>query len=185
MKLIILSSLVLLGFVTNIHGQNFINIPKEGKIHFFSSTPLENIEAKSVGANSIINTTTDSIIFSVPITTFKFPNSLMEEHFNENYLESDKYPKATLRGKINEKLDFKKDGINKVTTNCNVTIHGVTKQYAIPGTLTIKGDEIHLVSKFDVKLADHKIDVPKLVMQKISESIAVDVDFLYKPYVKK
>jgi len=185
MKNLISSAVLILVFAVNANAQIYRSKEKLGKIHFFSSTPMENIEASTNTANSLLNPTNDTVKFSVTITSFKFPNSLMQEHFNENYLESEKFPKATLMGKINEKIDYKKDGVNKVTANCNVTMHGVTKLYTLAGTLTIKGDELHLVSKFDVKLVDHKIEVPKLVMQKISESISIDVDFTYAPFVKK
>jgi len=146
---------------------------------------MENIEAKSDVATSLIFTETDSIKFSVPITSFQFEKSLMQEHFNENYMESSKFPKASLRGKINEKIDFKKDGEHKVTATCICTIHGISKPYSLIGTISVKNNEVILKSKFDVKLTDHNIDVPKLVVKNISENIAVNVEFIYAPYVKK
>ena len=185
MKYFFLTISIFFLFVNVTNAQIFKNKEKCGKIHFFSSTPMENIEAKSMAATSLINTSDDSIRVNIPITTFEFKNSLMQEHFNENYLESSKFPKAYLRGKLNEKIDFKKDGIYKVEANCNLTIHGVLKNYVMSGTINIKGDEVHLVSKFEVKLTDHKIEVPRLVIQKIAESILVDVDIIYNPFVKK
>jgi polyisoprenoid-binding protein YceI len=169
----------------SIFAQIYKNKDKAGKVHFFSATPMENIEANTNTAISIINTSTDSVNFRIQISSFQFKNSLMQSHFNENYMESEKFPTASLRGKINEQIDYKKDGTYKVTANCNVTIHGITKPYQMSGTITIKGSEIQLISKFDVKLVDHKIEVPKLVMSKIAENIAVDVDFTYIPFVRK
>jgi hypothetical protein len=185
MKSIKLSFALLLLSCCSIFAQIYKNKDKGGKVHFFSATPMENIEANTNAAISIINTSTDSINFRIQITTFQFKNSLMQEHFNENYMESSKYPLAIMKGKINEKIDFKKDGTYKVTANCNITVHNVMKPYLLNGTLTIKNGEVQLLSKFDIKLVDHKIEVPKLVMSKIAESIAVDVDFTYIPFVRK
>jgi polyisoprenoid-binding protein YceI len=185
MKAIQITITFLLISTCSIFGQIYKNKDKGGKVHFFSATPMENIEANTNTAISIINTSTDSINVRIQITSFQFKNSLMQDHFNENYLESEKYPTASLKGKINEKIDFKKDGTYKVTANCNVTIHGVLKPYLLTGTITVKNGEVQLISKFDVKLVDHKIEVPKLVMSKIAESIAIDVDFTYIPFVRK
>lgn len=185
MKYIFLSISFAFLFFNNVGAQIFKSKEKLGKIHFFSSTPAENIEAKSTLCTSLINSSDDSIRINIPITSFEFKNSLMQEHFNENYMESAKFPKALMRGKIIDKVDYKKDGVYKVSCNCNITIHGVTKNYTLTGSITVKGDEVHLISKFDVKLVDHNIEVPKLVMSKIAESIAVDVDILYTPFVKK
>lgn len=185
MKGLIFTLALLCVSTQSIFAQIYKNKDKGGKVHFFSATPMENIEANTNTSISIINTLTDSINVRIQITSFQFKNSLMQSHFNENYMESEKFPTASLKGKINEKIDYKKDGTYKVTANCNVTIHGVTKPYQLSGTITVKGSDVQLLSKFDVKLVDHKIEVPKLVMSKIAESIAVDVDFTYIPFVRK
>jgi hypothetical protein len=154
-------------------------------INFFSETPMENIDAKSVLGSSLINTMTDSIAFRVPISSFQFEKSLMQEHINDNYMESSKYPNGTFRVKINEKIDFKKDGVHKVTCTGKLLIHGVEQLRTIPGTLTIKGDDVALDSQFLVKLVDHRIDVPKVVFEKIAENIKVTVKAAYASYVPK
>jgi hypothetical protein len=158
---------------------------KMGHVHFFSSTPMENIEANTKTAASILNSTNDSIMVRININTFEFEKSLMQEHFNENYMETPKFPYSILRGKIQEKIDYTKDGTHNVSCNANLTVHGVTKPYILKGTLAIKNSEIQLTSKFDIKLKDHNIEVPKLVLKNIAESIAVDVDIHYAPFVKK
>jgi polyisoprenoid-binding protein YceI len=161
------------------------SVDKQGKLSFFSSTPVEDIDAHSESATSIINTVTDSVIVKVRINSFQFKNALMQEHFNENYLESEKYPYAVFRGKINEHAVLATEGTSKVTSNGILTMHGVEKNTKMEGSLTKKGDEISLQSSFKVKLSDHKIDVPKLVMTKIAEEIACKAEITYLPYKKK
>ena len=109
----------------------------------------------------------------------------MQEHFNENYMESAKYPNAKFSGKINEKVDYTKNGEYKVTCTGTLTIHGVAQPTTISGTLKINEGKVHLDSKFAVKLKDFKIEVPKLVFQNIAESIDVTMTATYSPYVKK
>ncbi len=109
----------------------------------------------------------------------------MQEHFNENYMETPKYPNASFRGKINEKIDYKKDGVYKVTCTGKLNMHGVDQLRTIDGTITVKGNEVVLDSQFFVKTVDHKIDVPKVVFEKIAENIKVTVNAKYAPYVKK
>jgi polyisoprenoid-binding protein YceI len=168
-----------------LQAQVWKNKEKMGKIHFFSSTPMENIEAKSQTASSILNSKTDSVLFLVVISSFEFPNALMQEHFNENYMESNLYPKAMFRGKMKEDIDFTKDGEYTCTAAGNLTLHGISKPYTVTGKFTVKGGEVRLVAKFNIKLADHDVKVPKLVTEKIAQEIATDVDVTYAPYVKK
>jgi polyisoprenoid-binding protein YceI len=154
-------------------------------ISFFSTTPVENIDATNTSCSSLLNTATDSVLFKVPNAAFVFPKSLMQEHFNENYMETPKYPNSTFRGKINEKIDYTKDGTYKVTCTGKLLMHGVEQLRTIDGTLTVKGEEVTIVTEFNVKLADHKIEVPKVVFEKIAESILVKVNAQYAPYKKK
>ncbi len=161
------------------------SLDKQGKLSFFSSTPVEDIDAHSESATSIINTVTDSVIVKVRINSFQFKNALMQEHFNENYLESEKYPYAIFRGKINEHAVLAAEGTNKVSANGTLTMHGVERNTKMEGSFSRKGDELILQSAFKVKLSDHKIEVPKLVMTKIAEEIACKADITYLPYKKK
>lgn len=177
--------LIFLAFPFSLQAQVWKNKDRMGKIHFFSATPMENIEAKTQTASSIINSKTDSVLFLVVISSFEFPNALMQEHFNENYMESEKFPKAMFRGKMKEDIDFTKAGEYTCTATGNLTLHGVSKPYTVTGKFTVSGSEVHLVAKFNIKLADHDVKVPKLVAEKIAQEIATDVDVTYAPYVKK
>jgi len=145
-------------------------------IHFFSSTPIEDINATSKSAGAAINAATGKIYFTVDIITFKFAKSLMEEHFNENYMESEKYPKAVFDGQILNMTDFSKDGEYKVNIKGKFTVHGVTQDREIAATLNVSGGVIKGKSIFKVKCVDHKINIPKLVVKNIAEEIEVTVN---------
>lgn len=152
-----------------------------GKLSFFSETPLENISATSNSVISAINPSNRNVAAVVTISTFKFKNALMQEHFNEKYLESDKYPKATFSGIINETVDLMTPGTYQVSVTGKLTIHGVEQNRTIKGTITIDAAmKLSLKSEFEVKLVDHKIQVPELVFQKIAEVITVKLEGEYK-----
>ena len=150
---------------------------KNGNISFFSKSPLENISADNNQVMSVLNTQTGEMQFSILIKGFHFEKALMEEHFNENYMESEKYPKSTFKGMISDisKVNFKKDGSYPVTVSGDLNIHGVTNKVSVPGTVTVKGGSITANSKFIVKLADYKISVPKVVKDNIAENIEITV----------
>ncbi len=150
-------------------------------IKFFSEAPLENIEAENEKAQSVLNTETGEMGFVATIRGFKFEKPLMEEHFNENYMESDKYKTGKFYGKLNEQIDFSKDGKHDASVTGKLTIHGVEKERTIKGTLEIKGSTIILDSKFIVALEDHKIKIPKVVVQNIAEEVEVTVHAEYAP----
>lgn len=150
-----------------------------GETNFFSKTPVENITATNKKVQSILNTTTGEVVVRMNMKQFDFPNKLMGEHFNESYIESEKYPTGTFKGKINEKIDFAKDGIYDVTSDGQFTIHGITKDRQLKGKLTVLNNVISLVSEFEVALVDHKIDVPKLVFVKIAQIVSVKNKFVY------
>lgn len=148
---------------------------------FFSEAPLEDISAINKEAQSLLNTANNDIVVIIGIRGFDFENSLMEEHFNENYLESDKYKLAVFKGKINEKIDFQKDGTYDVSATGTFDLHGVTQERSLSGTLTIKGTQIILNSKFKVALKDHEIKIPKAVLQNIAEIVDVTTTITYEP----
>lgn len=179
MKKLILSILALAAF--NVFAQD-VYLTKAGHIRFFSSTPLEDIEGKSKDAVSALNTKTGEIVAQIQIKSFRFEKSLMEEHFNENYMESEKFPKAVLKAKILEleKYDFSKDGEQKVVFEGDLTIHGVTKKVKLEGTIKKSGKNVQAKSVFKVKLADYNIKVPSVVTKNIAEDIEVTVDFPYE-----
>lgn len=157
----------------------------EGTVAFFSEAPLENIDATNSRVNSFLNTATNEVMFIVHIRGFMFDKDLMKEHFNEKYMESDKYPTSTFKGKINEAIDYTKDGPQNVTATGILTLHGVAREINAGGTITIDKEKINLKSEFRVPLRGFNITVPKLVFQNIAEVISVKVNTNYIPYKKK
>lgn len=146
---------------------------KSYEVSFFSDGPVEDIAATSKSAQVILNSAKNEIAVKVTIKGFDFEKELMQEHFNEKYLESDKYPYATFTGKIKDTIDYKKDGIYKVAITGKLKMHDVEKERTIQGTLIVKGGEILIESKFVVALKDHKIEIPTLVAQNIAEIVEV------------
>lgn len=154
-------------------------------ISFFSSTPVEDIEAYNSTSTSLINIPKTEIVFRVPIAGFKFEKPLMEEHFNENYMETEKFPYATFKGKLSDTLDLTKDTIYSVSATGMMNIHGVDQAETYKGIITCKDGVATLSSEFKVALKDYNIKVPKVVFANIAEDIDVKVYFQYKPYEKK
>jgi len=176
MKFLVLIGFLIAGWVT--HAQVYMTTT--GKVEFFSEAPLENITATNSAVSSLINITTDSIFVRMKNTGFVFKNALMQDHFNENYMESTKYPYDSFRGKINEKIEYSKDGIYPVSATGKLSIHGVEKIVVIPGSLIVKGNSIQLHSEFTVRTGDFKIEIPKLLFEKIAEEIKVTLTADYK-----
>ncbi len=146
------------------------------EISFFSKTAVEDISAQSKMGLGVMNITTREVAFSIGNITFDFPNKLMQEHFNEKYMETEKYPSSTFKGKINEQVDLTRDGEYKVTVTGKLNIHGVEQERTLPGTILVKDGNITIQCSFKVKVADHKITIPTLVMAKIAEEIDVKLD---------
>jgi polyisoprenoid-binding protein YceI len=164
--------------------QSQVFADKAAKTHFLSKSSIEDIEATNKTSVVVMDATNGNVQSQVQIKAFKFSSSFMEEHFNENYMESEKYPFSTFKGKLNEKVDVSKDGEYKVTCTGKLEMHGVTQEVTLPGTLKVKGGEVTLTSNFKVKLADYKIKVPSLYVKNIAEEIDVDVTAILKPLKK-
>lgn len=158
---------------------NEIFICKDAFISFFSSAPVENIAAQTDNAVSAINMKTGDVFFKIPMRTFQFKRGLMQQHFNTEYLETDKYPFATFKGKITTLPPSDNDGTYPVTVDGQMTIHGVTKEYAVPGTLEVKNGQLTAISSFNVRLADHHIKIPAILNHNIAEVLAVKVKAVY------
>ncbi|MBX2973519.1 MAG: YceI family protein [Flavobacteriales bacterium] len=155
---------------------------RNGHIHFFSSTPVENIEADNRKVTSVFDATSGAIEFSALIRAFEFEKALMQEHFNENYMESSTHPKAGFKGKVEGITadDLKKPGTYPVEVSGDLTIHGVTKPVTTKGTMTVEaGGTIKAKSEFNVKPEDHGIAIPGVVRKNIAEQIKVTVDLSY------
>ena len=147
-----------------------------GSVSFFSKTAMENIDARNSTPKVLLQIKEKKIALIAENTSFKFVSKLMEEHYNEKYVESEKFPLATFQGKINEDIDLTKDGVYAVTVTGTFSLHGVPKERTIPGTITVKNGEINVKSVFAVACGDHKIIIPSIVGAKISETVDVTVD---------
>lgn len=148
-------------------------------VKFYSAATIENIEATNTKAVSIFNAATAEVAFVIPIKEFEFEKQLMKEHFNEKYLESEKYPKATFQGKFSDFVV--KEGEQRAVAQGKLTIHGVTEEIEAPGTISMTGNIVTAQAKFKIKLEDYKIKIPQLLWQNIAEEVEVTVEFIYKP----
>lgn len=151
---------------------------KTGKISFYSKATMENIEAHNRATGILLNTETNELRFSVLIKSFVFEKKLMQEHFNENYLESNKYPKAKFKGKVTNlsKVNFAKNGKYPVNVVGLLTIHGATTTVTEKGTITIKDGKPTLKSTFNATLTDYKIKIPRAVKNKIAKEVKIVID---------
>ena len=158
---------------------------REGHIFFdaTSNRSLEVIEAHNRAVSSVIDLATGQMEFAALIKSFRFERALMEEHFNENYLESAKYPKAVFKGKIADlkTVNLAKDGSYPVKITGELTMHGETKPLTVDASLTVKAGKITLgKSSFNLTLADYKIKIPSLVSDKVASVVKVTVDVPYQ-----
>ncbi len=156
---------------------------KTGSISFFSKTNVENITAKNNKVLSIWEPASGKIEFSVLMKGFEFEKALMQEHFNENYVESDKYPKATFKGTVENSniISLTTNKTNTVNVSGALTMHGVTNQINIPATITVSNALVSASASFEVLLADYKIKIPSLVADNINKKIKITVNIpLYK-----
>lgn len=161
-------------------GQRFSS--KSGKAAFTSDAPLEVIQASTDKVGCTIDITTRQFAFSVNMQSFQgFNSALQRQHFNENYVESDKYPKGTFAGKIIEEVDLSVPGTYTVRAKGKLTIHGVEVERIIRSTIVVGPRTIEVKAKFEVPLTDHRITIPRIVNRKIAEVIDVKFDASLKP----
>ena len=148
---------------------------RQGQVHFLSETPIEDIEATSSEASVILDLTTGRVAAQVPMLSFHFEKALMEEHFNENYMESSRFPKAKFQGSLVDFQGLLAEGETPVVVKGSFEVHGVAVERSFSGTLekTKKGVALHCL--FDVATADHEIPIPSVVRDNIAASIAVDI----------
>ena len=149
---------------------------REGQVHFFSSTPLEDIEADNGQMSAILDEATGGFAFQVQMRAFHFPKALMEEHFNESYVESDAFPKATFRGTLKPwEPSAEAKGPTEVVAEGEFDFHGVKTTRSIPGEIMRKDGKWVLDARFTIALKEHDIQVPAVVRDNIAATIAVDV----------
>lgn len=158
-------------------------LTKNGAINFYSKMPLEDITADNNQVLSIIDVADGKMAISILMKSFMFKKALMQEHFNENYVASDTYPKATFKGSI---INF--NDLNQTTTKAKVkgilTLHGVSKEIVIDANITKTNEAILVVGDFMIALADFNIQIPAVVAKNIAKEIKVSFNFNHTPYKK-
>ena len=178
---------LILFFLTIAFGMNAQRyFTRQGKISFYSETPIENIEAHTNKVLCIIDLNKGQVAVDLLIKSFEFKKKLMQEHFNENYMESDKFPKATFKGTFSspKELQELKEGRYTLPVKGEISIHGVKQPLDKEIELIVEKDQIKAAFELKVKVADHKIKIPNLVIDNIAEVIEVKVDLNLKPYKK-
>lgn len=177
---IILISLSTIGFSQDKY------FTRNANITFFSSTPVEDIKADNYSATAVLDTKSGAMEFSVLMKSFNFKKALMQEHFNENYVESTKFPKSVFKGTIENlsDVDFSKDGEYPVTVSGEITLHGVTKKISAPGTLIVSTEKINSNAVFTLSPEDFDIEIPSVVRDKIAKEIEVTVAAELEPLKK-
>lgn len=171
---------LLLIFASSAYNQIFIT--RNGNISFFSHTPLEDIKAENNEAISVLNAGTGDVEFKIAIKSFHFPKAAMEEHFNDDdYMASDKFPKADFKGKITNisSVNFSKDGTYDVSVTGNLTVKDVTKPVSADGTITVKNGIVAAAASFKVQRRDYNVIGESFVQKKIAEEIEINVNCEY------
>ncbi len=169
-----MKKLVFIGLVSfSLTTKAQIYIGEKCSIKFFSETKMENIDAENKVTKPVFNAANGSFAVQASHTGFMFKSSFMQEHYNENYMESEKFPYAKFTGKVKETIDYSKNGKHEVSIEGKLSMHGVELPRTINGTIDVKDGVITMDSKFDVKVADYKIKVPSLYAEKIAEIIQV------------
>ena len=175
----------LLNLVLALNAQKYMT--KNGFIGFYSHTPMEDIKAENNQVVGALDITTGEMVFQALIKSFHFDRALMEEHFNENYMESDKIPKSMFKGKITNlaSVDFTKNGTYEVTVEGDLTIHDVTNKITTKGTIEVVTSGINANSKFNIVPEDYKIAIPGVVREKINKNLEVTIAMKYSPMANK
>lgn len=173
--------MLFIGLMSNVIAQEKY-IDRRGKASFFSSAPLEDIKAENDQVVSVIDTGTGEIVASMLMRSFDFRKALMEEHFNETYIESHKYPKAIFKGRITnmDEIDFSKDGKYTLDVTGEITLHGVTKPLSVKAEAVVSKGVIQAKSVFPLTVKDFDIKVPRLVINNIAEVVEVTIAFNYQ-----
>jgi polyisoprenoid-binding protein YceI len=181
-RLILLLTIGLIAF--SAFSQRYIT--KNGYIKFYSETPIETIEAHNRQVSSALDISTGDFVFKVLMKSFEFEKALMQEHFNESYVESDKFPNAMFKGKILNigNYDFTSNNTFDVQVEGDLTIHGVTQKVNTTGTFKVEDNKIMGTSVFIVKPKDHDIKIPTTVINNIAEEIEVTVDVKLEEFKK-
>jgi polyisoprenoid-binding protein YceI len=173
----ILITSFLLGIAFPVCAQRYV--AENGSISFFSQAPVENIEAGNNKVTSLFNVSDGMVAFSVPIKEFQFEKKLMQEHFNDKYMESDRFPRATFSGKVTG-YSMTGAGLQSVRAKGKLSIHGIVKEIDVPGTFEVKNGQVVVKSKFKVLNKDYGIEIPQLLWKNVSEEIEITINMTYK-----
>jgi polyisoprenoid-binding protein YceI len=153
---------------------------KQSEVRFYSHAPLEDIEATSAKLKAAMKLETGKLLFVIPMNSFEFEKQLMQKHFNENYLESDKYPEARFDGQFTE-TPLEINGSKEVPFQGTMTIHGISRQITGKALLVQKGNNIHGQSTIKIMLEDYKIKIPRMVIKNIAEVVEVTIKVEFHP----
>mgnify|MGYP006306357059 CR=1 FL=1 len=176
-----LLALVLSALLNSAFAQSDYLPLETGEIHFISEAPQETIQAKSTEIEGLLDPASGFFAISLPIISFDgFNNALQQVHFNENYMESVIYPKSTFEGKIIEDISFEVPGSYEIRAKGTLSIHGAKTERIINCQLIVNAESVQVKSTFFVPLIDHDISIPKVVKQKISPEIKVNVDLSFE-----
>lgn len=175
MKLII-SVLFCLAVVRPSIAYSQLYTTRSGFVGFYSKTALEDVKGENNQVYAVVDAGKKILAFAALLKGFIFPKELMQEHFNENYVESDKYPKATFSGAYTGDVPLDKDGVYKVTVKGNLTLHNVTRTIEAPATLEVRAGHLLGVTEFKVRSEDFDIGIPSVVRDKIDKEITVKVN---------
>lgn len=178
-KILVFSIMVCASFILN--AQKIFT--KTANVSFNASSPLEPIEGITRTATTVIDLATGNMEFAALVKSFIFSQALMQEHFNENYMESNKYPKANFKGKIEniKDINVSKDGTYKAKVSGNLEMHGVTKPVSTTADLVVKGGKIKATTNFTVTIADYGISIPSAVKDKIAKTAKINIIAEYQP----
>lgn len=173
LKKLITATILLVLVHSGAHSQVYLT--RNGFVGFYSKMPLEDIRAENNQVFAAIDHGKKTIAFTLLQRGFNFTKQLMQDHFNENYVESDKYPKATFSGSFSGDVPLDKEGVYKVTVKGNLTLHNVTRPLETPATIEVKGGRLLGKAEFKLKPEDFNITIPSLVRDKIAQEMRVDV----------
>lgn len=179
MKLRTLILIIALGISVECYSQQRY-FAEKSLITFFSDGVVEDISASNERVTSIYDIVDGEIAFLLNIKDFQFPNKLMQVHFNEKYMETEKFPKSSFQGMISG-FNSSTPGKQQVKASGKLTIHGVTKTVDLPGTVEVSGNKLIIESKFVIKLIDYNIKVPQIVWQNIAQQVEVKMNLSYRP----
>jgi polyisoprenoid-binding protein YceI len=181
-KIIVFSFVICIAFASK--AQKIFT--KTANVTFNASSPLEPIEGTTRTATTVVDLSNGNMEFAVLVKSFIFPQALMQEHFNENYMESNKFPKAIFKGKIDnlKEINLSKDGSYKAKVSGNLEMHGITKPVATVADFVVKGGKIKATSNFAVTIADYGISIPAAVKDKIAKTAKINIIAEYMPLNK-